>query len=361
MREITFQAKMNVLELYVKGFSTNDIVGKTGISKGAVVSIIKDAREGKSPNLQLKGRIDELHDFSVRLRKEGIDLPQARLGSTLLDRLWELGVEPDTLKGWIEFCSQISPDPPEGFIPAAIEFYRIEKETGMVYSDIASRVQDLSTERERLIQEVDDLQAKERRASQLKQKMEDDTERVEKLTAKKGQLEKEVGSLRGFLQRKAEQLGIPIPEFEAMLSEASCLEEDIAQKLKEKKRLEAEVEALIKREQKLSSRIEKAGADFKEDIRLIRDTRKELLEIGVMKGRYEKEIEDMEWGMMIIPFLANPGQVADDDFSLISVVVNCVDKWIQAQPQWRLRWFSLNWDEVRRHVQSRRTQLGKPS
>jgi hypothetical protein len=59
MRHIPPKAKMNALELYLQGLSTNEIVTQSGISKGAVVSIIKDAREGKFPQLDLGDRIDE--------------------------------------------------------------------------------------------------------------------------------------------------------------------------------------------------------------------------------------------------------------------------------------------------------------
>jgi hypothetical protein len=45
--------------------------------------------------------------------------------------------------------SEISPEPPEGFIPAAMEFSRIEKETGISYNELASRVKQLSTEKEK--------------------------------------------------------------------------------------------------------------------------------------------------------------------------------------------------------------------
>ena len=45
MRQLTFEAKMEALELYLQGLSTNDIVTQTGISKGAVISILKDGRD----------------------------------------------------------------------------------------------------------------------------------------------------------------------------------------------------------------------------------------------------------------------------------------------------------------------------
>ena len=69
----------------------------------------------------------------------------------------------------------------------------------------------------------------------------------------------------------------------------------------EKNKLGGEIEALTERQEKLSSRMEKASSDFERDIKLIRQTRDELAKIAEMKGRYEKEVEDMEWAEQIIP------------------------------------------------------------
>ncbi len=102
MRQINFQQKMEVIDFYLEGFSTNDIVDKSQISKGAIISIIQDAREGKFVGLETKDRIDELHAVSVRLKKETLDLTQARLGFTFFRRLLDLGIEPDKLKGSTE-------------------------------------------------------------------------------------------------------------------------------------------------------------------------------------------------------------------------------------------------------------------
>ena len=74
MRHITCQAKMEVLTLYLQGLSANRVTESTGVSKGAVMTIIKNAREGEYPGLELKGRIDELHRMAARLRKENLDL-----------------------------------------------------------------------------------------------------------------------------------------------------------------------------------------------------------------------------------------------------------------------------------------------
>ena len=58
-----------------------------------------------------------------------------------------------------------------------------------------------------------------------------------------------------------------------------------------------------------------------------------------------------------IPILSDPDKVQDDDFSLITIVANCVDKWIQTQPEWRFRSYSVSWDDVKRYVQSKRMEL----
>jgi len=356
MKQLPFETKMEVLDLYLQGFSADKVSEKTGVSKGAVISIIKDAREEKYPQLELKGRIDELHNLAVRLRKQNLDLTQARLGFSFLQRLLSLGVEPDRLEEWIAFCSEISPSPPEGFIPAAMELLHIEKETGKGYFQIASEVKELCSQREKLISEVGDLKAKESRARELRGEVKESEGKVEELRLQKEHLEKDVNSLKSFLGRKAEALGIPLHELEARLRDLVSLEEEIANRGKEKNKLEREIEALTERQEKLSSRVEKAFSDFEKDIKLIRETGNELAKIATMKGRYEKEVEDLEWAAKVLPFLSDPGKVSDDDFSLISIVINCVDKWIQTQPEWRYRLYSLNWDEIKRYVQSKRME-----
>ena len=100
--------------------------------------------------------------------------------------------------------------------------------------------------------------------------------------------------------------------------------------------------------------MEKATSDFQEDIKLIRKTRGELAQISKVKGRYEQEIENLEWAAKVLPFLSDPDKVRDDDFSLVSIVVNSLDRWIQLQPEWHFRLYSVSWDDVKRYVQSKR-------
>lgn len=355
MKHLPFQTRMEVLDLYLQGLSGDKVSEKTGVSKGAVVSIIKDAREGKYPELELKGRIDELHNMAVRLRKQKLNLTQASLGFTFFQRLLAIGVEPERLEEWIGFCSEVSPTRPADFVPAAMELLRVEKETGLSYGELASQVQELADKRQKLIDAVDKLQAKERRSSELKAEVEENEKRASELGVQREKLEGEVSFLSRFIEKWAEALGIGPSELEAKLKDLINLDAEIADKRSEHNRLQGEVEALSERHEKLSSQMEKAAADFERDIKLVRQTRQELTEIAEMKGRYETEVKDMAWAKEVVPFLRYPDKVDDPDFKLASVVVDCIDKWLPKQ-NLGLPW-GVKWGDITRHVQSKRAQL----
>jgi len=331
MKPFPYQSRMEVLNLYLQGFSGDKVSEMTGVSKGAVVSIIKDAREGKYPELELKGRIDELHNIAVRLRKQKLNLVQASLGFSFFQRLLAMGVEPDKLEEWITFCSEMSPTPAEDFIPAAMELLRIEKETGLSYRDLASQVKELAVKRQKLTIAVDELKVREKRSRELEVEVERNEKRASELRVEKDKLEGEVNFLCRFIEKRAEALGIAAGELEARLKELVDLDAEIANKCSERNCLQGEVEALTERHAKLSSQMEKAAADFERDIKLIRQTRQELAEIAEMKGRYEAEVKDMAWAKEILPFLRYPDKVSDPAFKLASVVVGCIDKWLPKQ------------------------------
>ena len=355
MRKLPFQTRMEVLDLYLQGLSGDKVSERTGVSKGAVVSIIKDAREGKYPELGLKGRIDELHNLAVRLRKQELDLAQARLGFSFFQRLLAIGVEPEKIEEWIAFCSEVSPASPEDFIPAAMELLKVKKETGLRYSELATQVKELANRRQKLIDAVGELEVKEKRCSQLEAEIERNEKRASKLRVQKDELEGEVSFLGRLIEKRAEALGIAPGELEAKLKELINLDAQIADRRRERNRLQGEVEALRERYEKLSSQMERAAADFERDIKLIREMRRELAEIAEMKGRYEAEVKDMAWAKEILPFLHYPDKVSDPTFELASVVVDCIDKWL---PQQNLGYpWAVRWSDITRHVQSKRAQF----
>lgn len=65
--------------------------------------------------------------------------------------------------------------------------------------------------------------------------------------------------------------------------------------------------------------MEKASADFDRDIKLTREMRDELAQIAEMKGRYAKEVKDMEWAQRILPLLCYRDKLDDGDFKLAAL------------------------------------------
>jgi hypothetical protein len=94
---------------------------------------------------------------------------------------------------------------------------------------------------------------------------------------------------------------------------------------------------------------------FDKDIKLIRELGNELAQIAELKGRYAREVEDMEWAEQILPFLRYPDKVDDPDFELASTVVSCIDKWLPTQ-NLGFPW-GIKWGDITRHVQAKRAQL----
>jgi DNA repair exonuclease SbcCD ATPase subunit len=356
MREIDYKSKMAVLELYFEGFSTNEIVGRSGVSKGSVIAILKDAREGRFPVAGLKGKVDELHALSAKLKKETLDIAQARVGLAFFRRLQALGVGPDKLEEWADFCSHMVRNPPDGFIPAAVEFYHATHERGISYSEMATEVKELQAHYDQLLEEVGDLVGKEARAKELNREIADKGREVQRLEARRDELKAELAQLQCCLEGKATALGMPVAALESRLRELVSLEEKIAARRKERDRLRGQLDSLTQRVESMAARMETASQDFKKDLDALSATRRELLEAGVAKGRLEKEIERMQWAISVMPFLSDPDKVPDDDFSLVAIVVNCLDRWLPTQREFQYR-SDPGWSHVKRYVHSKRMEL----
>jgi len=359
VRALPNEAKMQALDLYLTGISADAVATQTGISKGAVISVIKDAREGTLPPPTLKDRIDELHRLSVKLKKEGLDLPQARLGFSLLKTLQKMNIEPDSIRKWADFCSSLSPMPPADFVPAAVAMFQLEKETGKSYGELTSEVKGLASKKATLAVEVQDLQAKEATAKKLSVEIQARSQETSKLRTEKEALQRAVESLRAYLGKEAERLGISAEQLEARVKEMATVDSEINERSRRRNVLQGEIEALTERHDKLSAQMEKASTDFARDVESMSKLRAELTRTAVQKGKYEERVRNTAWSTGMISFLINPKSETDPDFDRIDMVVRCLDKWIAQQKLLAqgLKAGSLMWAQVKGVVDARRFAL----
>ncbi len=109
MRELGRQTKIKVIKLFFEGYSYNDIVRQTGVSKGSVVNIIDAFRDGA---LEIPPGMAEhmvvLRQVAVDSRKDGISVSEAAACIGLHRTLDEMGATPKEAGVWLATVQEIA-------------------------------------------------------------------------------------------------------------------------------------------------------------------------------------------------------------------------------------------------------------
>lgn len=316
MGEISEAKRLNVVDLYLKGYSANDIVEETGISKGSVINILQEVRMGKLDRLSLKERIDELHKLSLKLKKEGIDLSQARLGLTFWERLEEVGIKSEELESLITLHREISSAdfPKEDFLDASLALLRLREGRLFNFSQVKEKGNILEQLSSSLAELERGLSEKQSCLSQLAHELQEEKKKVEGLQTRKGKLEEEISQREEALSSLS-QMGFGkawLKEFKGRIEEvaksfsirpkdAACsLIDDLDLILKkegaklaleeEAQRLTREVEEKRKEREKLRTAISKEEAQREEILK-----EKERIEASIdeVKEKGLKSIEEI--------------------------------------------------------------------
>ena len=146
MPAITARKKMTVGRLYLQAFSYQEIVGRTGISKGSVVSILADLKSGQFDDLEnISDEVDALREIRVELRKRDLSLSQTILGLSAFQGIEALGVQPADIKSVVEMCQRLKPEGTEtqDFVAAVSAVVEVEQRTGMIPNELEARVGEL--------------------------------------------------------------------------------------------------------------------------------------------------------------------------------------------------------------------------
>ncbi len=195
MKELNEKKKLEIVRLYLEGYSYDQISTEAAVGKGTVVNVVNDFRAGRFPAFtEVADLVDALRDLSVELRKKGGGVSQALLGIAFFSRLNEMGVTPDKLWLWVEMCREMSPagEPSQEFTAAALELFRLVQETGESYESVAARWSALRAESKSLGQEVEHLRSEKKELEKTQAALTADCQR---LTEEKQGLERETAEL----------------------------------------------------------------------------------------------------------------------------------------------------------------------
>jgi len=111
MREINIELKLKAVQLFLQGDSYDEITAKLNISKGSVVNIVEQFRNG---NLHIPSGmtwyVDELRRLAVDIRKQGTNVNQLKVYSKLHEKLMEIGADGNEVIDYIETFQRIAID-----------------------------------------------------------------------------------------------------------------------------------------------------------------------------------------------------------------------------------------------------------
>lgn len=210
MKELTENKKLEVLKLFLEGYSYEDIASNCDVAKGTVVNVVNDLRSGRFPEFsEISDLVDSLRQISIELKRNNAGVSEALLGLAFFSRLDGMGVKPPDVWTWTEMCRSLtSPEAnQEEFMTAALEIFRLKQETGESYPELAARCSEIRTEVERLQSDVKQLRNEKKELESTDATLAEDQKKI--IKEKEG-LQRDIGQLSS----KHEQLRQEVTELD---------------------------------------------------------------------------------------------------------------------------------------------------
>jgi predicted nucleic acid-binding Zn-ribbon protein len=198
MEKLTAKKKLRVLMSYFCGLSYDEIVAKSGVSKGTVANIIADLKAGNFPEAGDVGdQIELLRELSIDLKRAGLSLGQCATGLVLLNRISECGLDLADMDRWPMILKSVqSEDDAKEFVRLVYSIQEVQQRNGLSLEALDNTVHQLE-------RKAADLQP-------MSDKLDDYKKELTKLTRQRDELSKSVA----ILDQKNELLDPRVKELE---------------------------------------------------------------------------------------------------------------------------------------------------
>ncbi len=215
MEPITLKKRLQVVSLYFSGLSFDQIHAKTGVSKGSVTNIITELKAGNFPEAaDLSDQIETLRELAVNLDKLKLTAGQSAVGTALLKRIYELGLDPTDMERWPLLLNSIkTQDDAQELIKAAYTIRDIQQESGLSLLALEDKVKQLGDK----AKELETVTAK---IGEVKNQLNDLTKNRKDLTAEVTSLETKFKWLIPRVQELEQREKLLLDRHESMLIEA---------------------------------------------------------------------------------------------------------------------------------------------
>ncbi len=165
MDTISHEKRLEVAQLYLLGYTYAEIEKKTGVSHGSISNIVNELQAAQ---LTIPGvssdKVNDLHQLSVVLTKNGLEPSQALLGLTLFNKFNELGIVPSQFDQWSNLVKIFTPDdfPAKDFFEAALNLHKLEEAENKPFQEIAQEYTSMLQKVGEMRNEVDSLDVKKK-------------------------------------------------------------------------------------------------------------------------------------------------------------------------------------------------------
>jgi len=363
MKVIGMNTKYRVIEMFLNGYTLDEIVEQLHVSKGSVVSIISDFREGilQLPD-HMTAYVDSLRHLVVDMKKNGISLTQLKSYNRIYSKLQEMGASTEETEGWLDTCRDIasSTASDDRYYRMISDLVKLSSETGLNFRELIEDYHAKLTGLEELNRKIEQ---KNKGLNEIKVKHEKEKDKAKKELAS---LTREIASTRNNFHKQRMDLQAQLDAFMVRnrlswdkvdivhailkdeLNKAGIGERDIAgiskeiaaagslsvhisekqsniERLRqEEKVLAGHVNSLQNEERNLGLSITKKrlAKDFADDE--FEEKRKRVAEIEQMISDY---IEDLIASRLVIEFLASPDGLTPEDFNHLQATISKLRNW----------------------------------
>lgn len=354
MRTLSTYKKQKAVKLFFEGLAYDEVAEKLGISKGSMVSIIDDFRQGRLPlPPNITEYVDALRQLAVEMRKSNTGTAQLLSCLRIHSKLKKMGVGIEDTEDWLEVCQDIGSQSAQSssFAQAALKLTRLKKEHGLGYEEALSQHEQKLGSLKEMGKELDGIKKKRDEASSgLDQVRKETTSAIEnrKRQAEKLEAEQErclsehnltweriklAETIFNSEASSAKLTGLQVKKLRERVGKACSLFKLVTRMTHRKQRLAAELKKIIEFEQFYSKKASESARLLNEtDVKILKrvdemgkldsELESKKAELTSLEKETADKLENLYISHAILDFLHNPGRVSDHVFDrLVSMML----------------------------------------
>jgi myosin heavy subunit len=198
MERLSAKKKSAIVRQYLSGLSYDEIVVKSGVSKGTVANVVADLKAGNFPEAADVGEhIEMLRELSLDLNQSKLNPGQCATGLLLLTRINECGLNPADIGRWPMILKSLkNEDDAQEFVRLVYSIQEVQQKTGLSLEALDNKAHELKKKAAELEPMSDKLKNCRKQLTELTRRREELAKMVANLEEKHKLLNPHVKDLK---------------------------------------------------------------------------------------------------------------------------------------------------------------------